>query len=230
MRERLRRISLVNVLIVVGVILALGSIVATAYKFGIDRRQDNDIQDVRAGLDQEARNRIAVVEKQQAVDQRQDRLQNAEIARNRRLLIAILKLRDKNPELFEGISLPTTEGFVSSLKPLPAETRKPQRPTANPKPSKPKPVKPKPETPGPTPTKPEPPTATAPTPTPTPTPTPAPTPPVIPSPIVPPPETPVPPIETVPPTPGRPIVTLPPPVCSLLCALFPPILNPIVGG
>ena len=213
---------LVQALIVLGVLVAFASVLVTAYKFGTDSRQDNDIQEVRVGLDREARERITTLEKQRRVDEQQDKIQSAQIDRNRRLLLAILKLRDKNPELFEGINLPITAGYIEQTEANDdakeaVESGRTPGPRPTPKPVKPKPTKPRPTASTPTPR----PEITAPTPTPI-APTPAPTP-VTPAP------TPVVPVQPpVPPAPG-PIITLPLGLGEILNPLLPPILNPILG-
>lgn len=189
------RNQLLGTAIVLGVLLSILSIAAVSFKLGTDSRQDSDIGNVRLDLDQETQDRIDENERINEVQTRQIAALSASNKRlasiaalNRRLLIALLKLRDNNPSLFVGIELPSVSDYSEATQT--GKTQRPKPRPVNPRPVKPKPVEPKPDKPDPTPVTP---TPVTPTPTPTPVapipniPTPSPTPPTpVPNPILPP--------------------------------------------
>jgi hypothetical protein len=121
----------------------------------------------RMEIDAEQAEQLAQLEKV-------NRTQNA-------IIRALLTLRKNDPDLFEGVNLPTPAEFEEQV----GADRKEggSGSTSRPKPTKPRPTKPKPNTPGPTPRDPSPTTPTPVAPTPVP---PAPNPPVRP-PVLPPP-------------------------------------------
>lgn len=236
---RLSRPQLLATMFGLAVLCSVFSIALVSFKFGTDSRQDADIGDVRVRVDRETRSRVAELERQRAIDMQQDKIQTSQIARNRQLLLSILKLRDKNPELFEGITLPTTAGYIARSEAndeakaaVESAAERPKPTASKPRPAKPKPStvkpKPKPEVTTPTPR----PTDTTPAPTATPpeaaSPSPQPTAPapVTPAPVPPPSVVVIPPAQPVPP---RPIIPLPPIIAPIVGPLLPPILNPIVG-